>query len=392
MLPEAELRRLAADIQKRGLINPILLYQGHVLDGRNRLAACQLAGVDPQFKAVDAELEERGVTALEYVVSLNLRRRQLNPGQQAMAAAAVLPEWTTLGKLTRKANLRGGRRPDGAKVRHRGRSDMQVGKLFGVSPRYVRLAEKLVKDNPDLAEKVQRGEMTLSRAVRLVRSAEQEKADAEKRLKNQRRKTTVKILRVDMRKSKLAGEQFNLILTDPPYSRNELPLYDHLGHLAGRTLVEGGFLAVLTGQQFLDQLLMVLTKPEHGLQYLWTVCLSFSGSHGRKPGLGIINAWRPFLIFVKPRHGKSKAPHYKTTQTLIDLVSTKLPALPTHKWEQLPKAFEPLVTSLSKPGDTVLDPFAGSGAVLEACRSTGRHAVGWDIDSKAVDQMEKRFR
>jgi hypothetical protein len=47
LLPDAELRELADDIKLRGLLHPVVLYQGQVLDGRNRLAACEIAGVAP---------------------------------------------------------------------------------------------------------------------------------------------------------------------------------------------------------------------------------------------------------------------------------------------------------------------------------------------------------
>ena len=39
------LDELAADIKDRGLIEPIVLLHGQVLDGKNRLAACRIAGV-----------------------------------------------------------------------------------------------------------------------------------------------------------------------------------------------------------------------------------------------------------------------------------------------------------------------------------------------------------
>ncbi len=48
-LGKDELDELADDIKTHGLRNPIVLYQGKVLDGRNRLAACEIAGVKPTF-------------------------------------------------------------------------------------------------------------------------------------------------------------------------------------------------------------------------------------------------------------------------------------------------------------------------------------------------------
>ena len=43
----AEFDRLVADIAEHGLLHPLTLYQGKVLDGRNRERACRAAGVDP---------------------------------------------------------------------------------------------------------------------------------------------------------------------------------------------------------------------------------------------------------------------------------------------------------------------------------------------------------
>ena len=51
MMPEEELAELAEDIRENGLIHPIMLdTDGQVIDGRNRLAACKLAKVEPRFE------------------------------------------------------------------------------------------------------------------------------------------------------------------------------------------------------------------------------------------------------------------------------------------------------------------------------------------------------
>ena len=49
MLGEEELSELADDIMQNGLHQPIVLYQGQILDGRNRYQACELAAVEPDY-------------------------------------------------------------------------------------------------------------------------------------------------------------------------------------------------------------------------------------------------------------------------------------------------------------------------------------------------------
>ena len=48
MSPE-EIQELATDIKAKGLLHPIILYEGKILDGRNRYLTCGIAGVEPRF-------------------------------------------------------------------------------------------------------------------------------------------------------------------------------------------------------------------------------------------------------------------------------------------------------------------------------------------------------
>lgn len=83
LMPVAEMRELADDIVTCGLREPIVLLDGMVLDGRNRLAACAFAEVEPRFVDFD------GDDALAFVLSHNLHRRHLTESQRAMVAARI---------------------------------------------------------------------------------------------------------------------------------------------------------------------------------------------------------------------------------------------------------------------------------------------------------------
>ena len=91
MMGQDDLEALAADIQAHGLMVPIVLHNGMVLDGRNRFAACELAEVDPVFVAWGGEGDPTS-----WVVSQNLHRRHLTESQRAMVAAtlrSVISDW-----------------------------------------------------------------------------------------------------------------------------------------------------------------------------------------------------------------------------------------------------------------------------------------------------------
>lgn len=84
MLVEDDLDALAEDIKANGLQSPIVLDAGGVLvDGRNRLAACERAGVEPTFTVLVGD-------PVAFIVSANLQRRDLTAGMKAYYAVASL--------------------------------------------------------------------------------------------------------------------------------------------------------------------------------------------------------------------------------------------------------------------------------------------------------------
>jgi ParB-like chromosome segregation protein Spo0J len=83
---EDELQDLTDDIRAHGLIDPIVLFEGMILDGRNRAAACRRAGVAPRYVQFGGGRED----ALILVISHNLKRRHLT--KQGVADALVAAE------------------------------------------------------------------------------------------------------------------------------------------------------------------------------------------------------------------------------------------------------------------------------------------------------------
>ena len=198
LLEGDELNALAADIKANGLREPCWLYEGKILDGRNRKTACTLVGIEPTFR----EFTGDRLAAIRFVWSMNRTRRHLNSGQAAIAeskrVAIEAEARSELDKMKGEAAKRKsegrakggatsgkGRRatPDSlanqsSQSKEAGNVNTQRAKAAGTNRRYLEAADDLVKrakKEPAIAEKVaavEKGDKTLSQVIREVKHEE----------------------------------------------------------------------------------------------------------------------------------------------------------------------------------------------------------------------------
>ena len=81
-----EFDELVTDIKQYGLRERITVYEDMVLDGRNRFRACKDAGVEPTYTHFSGSHAE----AIAFVISANIRRRHLTPGQKLALITKLL--------------------------------------------------------------------------------------------------------------------------------------------------------------------------------------------------------------------------------------------------------------------------------------------------------------
>jgi hypothetical protein len=86
LMEGAEFDALVADIKKNGLHYPIFLYEGKILDGRNRYRACLEAGFEPATRNGDSWIGDPA----GFVISRNIHRRHLTAEQKRELVAKLL--------------------------------------------------------------------------------------------------------------------------------------------------------------------------------------------------------------------------------------------------------------------------------------------------------------
>jgi ParB-like chromosome segregation protein Spo0J len=86
LMEGTEFDALVADIRANGLLKPIAVFDGMILDGRNRFRACKAAGVHLVTDDIDGWIDDPAA----YVISANIRRRHLNAKQKRDVVAKLI--------------------------------------------------------------------------------------------------------------------------------------------------------------------------------------------------------------------------------------------------------------------------------------------------------------
>lgn len=176
----SELKSLAEDIKAHGLIEPIGLHQGMILDGRNRYSACRIAGVEARYRNVDLG----DLFPVQYVIAQNLERRNLTKSQLA-AVAGLAAEHLRLEHWQLKRQGKPSPIQLGDSLRE------LIGKALNISAKLVQDAINVRKENPELFQQVWAGKIQLWDAVSKVASPPQRNAE---RIGNYQKRKMIEIL------------------------------------------------------------------------------------------------------------------------------------------------------------------------------------------------------
>lgn len=183
----------------------------------------------------------------------------------------------------------------------------------------------------------------------------------------------------------------DLVLTDPPYGCN-------YRDRAGRQVANDNRTDWL--EPAFTQIARVM-RPD-------SLCVSFYGWHVVDQFMA---AWRaaglrPVAHLVFPKRYASRVTVFEARHEQAYVLAKGNPRVPCPIADVLPwaytgnrlhptqkpmEALSPIIAALSRPGDIVLDPFAGSGSTLVAARRLGRGYIGIELDAGHVATARNRL-
>jgi site-specific DNA-methyltransferase (adenine-specific) len=411
-----ELEALVADIRERGVLEPITLYEGKILDGRNRAEACRRLGITPPTCEFTGDVLE----AVAYVWARNRLRRHLTSSQAAVAEARRLNMCEAYAAQIEKAKAEAHeRKRRGTKAedltnslgkaglptdRHEREVDALRARMSGTNRAYIPVAERLVAEAPDLAEAVEQGKMSLPQAkAELKRRKKRAALEAQAaQAEPEPGERPWQILHSDclevLPKFKdaarlifaeppcpLPGEDAAILEGVPSFEEEYLTwAEDRLGACID-ALTPDGSLWLLVGDEWAVQyaaLLEDLFLTIRSWIKWYAPCRDSSGRPFRRTSAHLFYcvADPTRYVFHEDEVRKANGKPWDDVwgidppiPRLTDDAAERLPDFP----RQLPLALlDPIIRCASDPGDLVLDPFSGSATTGVAAIVHGRRYVG----------------
>lgn len=382
-----DIESLATSISRFGLLNPIVVDEdNNLIAGERRLKAHQLLGkqeIEVKFKKDLTDLEKKEIELEE-----NIQRKAFTWQEEVMAKKAI----HTLKQEIHGAGVKG-RKAEGAwGMRDTAKA---LGESLGTVTMDVQLARGL-KAFPELQK--ENSKTTAYKKLKLKQKAILNQALMEK-MKERGVLDHPDIIHGSCLEymAKMEPESVDLILSDPPYgidmansqtmgrqASNDvkfedgefetLDLLDKAFALMYKVLKTDRHMYIFGGIDKVPMLIKLLEKhgfEVHRLPLIWD---KGSGSYPSQMTT-YVHSYEIFLHVWKGKHRKLNGTPRDVFQIKRTPSNKKI-----HPTEKPTELLRDLINLSSLPGETVFDPFAGSGSTLIAAKETNRRVIGVELN------------
>jgi hypothetical protein len=184
--------------------------------------------------------------------------------------------------------------------------------------------------------------------------------------------------------------QVQVILTDPPYGRKHVPIYQALARFAATVLAPKGYLICMCGWVEVRDVLNVFHDDQPGLKPLGFIGYYLLGPHVSTARLAATDhLWRRHhkcILWYQQAGGKLVHRRSGTTDVIaVPEPTSKTMDKTRFRWEQNLVGFEQLVACYTNNEDVICDPMMGAGTTLIAAQNMHRPRV------IGIEQSAKTF-
>lgn len=418
LMGELELYELAKDIARNGLLEPIVLLDGKILDGRNRYKACNM--VNCLVKKVGFDI---CLNPFDFIVAKNLHRRHLNSAQKAQLGLVLLGLEIEKGKERKKDNLlKGDIVPDSTSKGISGLSSRdKIAKQLGISKNTLdkwRVIIDASNEDEKIAEKKEKvlsGKFSIKALYNEVMVKKQKEELVEK-AKDKSIKISGKIICGNFFKeiNKVEDDSIDLLFVDPPYNilKEDWDTFESkklfrdfcmrwLDKVVPK-IKDTGKIYICSSQEhkylFYSVILQnskLLLKFNFGQEIIW----HYENNVNKFTNLKLYKyAYEPIFYLYGKNADNLNFPH----ETFKDGIRRNVWTIATpqtnfvegkvHPSQKPIELLRRIVLTGSCEDDLILDPFAGSGTTAVVCEKLKRNYIMIEKDEEMIQIMKGRIK
>lgn len=370
-----EIVRLREAIRRLGVIHPVVVHDGMVLDGWHRLQVAQELGVEcpiQQYEGSDEDVEA-------WLAAMNAARRHLTDLQFAIMVAKYTgsQELTAVNSaLGIKSNI----------------TDKELAAKHGLQQNMLSVARRvLASSDEELIEEATRGSLGRTEARKRLRELEAARRTAEELALQDAARSDLVVCDVADLLEHLEPESVAAVITDPPWS--DMQAWEDLARVSAVVLKPGGTLAAMASKEDLPVVLDRLRAGAVGtdLEYRWLIGYALPKLGSTVHSVKFVGGWHPVIVMSRGRRSSAYCPDVVEVDMLVAEWMHHSRLRHHHKWEKDVPGFKTLIEWFSSLGELVVDPFLGGGTTGVASLETGRAFWGCDIDPQCVDTAGRRL-
>jgi DNA modification methylase len=438
-MTDAEYQGLKDSINRAGMkiIEPVILFEGKILDGRHRQQAAIELGILFKSREFDPKLD--GATPATYVYS-KLIHRNLTESQRAAIAVEIEDQFAKDAVERQKATRYGAKKDDGGgrdATAAAGKARDAAGALFGISGRLVQDAKYVRQHNADLFAQVKSGVVKIGEAkARVARTLKDKTLKAKAKQSNVTASAAPEweVRHCECLEGLVSIKQksVRLIFEDGPYNIGVdygngkkadqltpiafMKFADERFAAEAELLTGDGVLAVMIGDEFADEYRVALKGTPGLYPRAWVKWYETFGNNCKdnfnRTSRHILFFSRekdgPFILhreaFNRPSDRQTKYNDKRACPggKIWDDV-WQVPRLNDNAAErvrvdkdgptQIPlDIVRPIVLGFTDPGDLVIDPFCGTGTTAVAAITTGRRCITFERIKSTVTLATTRIK
>ena len=372
-----EFKQLEENCLAEGIRDAIITWHGYIIDGHNRYEIATKNEL--QYESIEKSFDSED-DVKEWMIHNQFGRRNLSNYQRSVLALELESVFSARAKekeLERKTTFHKSEKSNIETVN----TVKEISKVANVSHDTIAKVKVIqATATPEVKAKLSTGEVSINQVYQDIKKEEKQqiKTDERDRLaeigKNKKIEIDFRLGDFEEVFADLPDGSIDCIITDPPYPYEFIEVWTKLSRFAKRVLKPNGYCIAYSGQMYLPD---VIKRMNEHLDYYWTFAVYHEGQTQIVNGINLMCRWKPVLIF---QNGKKKIEN-----TFQDYFISEQREKNGHDWQQSKSGVGYLIEMFTKEGDTIFEPFAGSGTTIIAARDKNRNILSAEIDEKTYN-------